>query len=250
MTAPPDRHPDVGPLAGRRVLVTRERPGELGELLAARGAEVVHVPLIAIAEPDDGGAALRRELESLDRYDWLVVTSAAGAERVGRAAAREPGVRLAAVGTTTARTLAALAERVVDVTPPRQLAAELAAELIAAAGLPPARILVAQADRAAPTLVAALLDAGHAVEAVTAYRTVLQPPDRARIDGADALLLASGSAATSWVDAVGADGPPVIVAIGPATSAVARELGLKVTAVAADHSIEGLVDELVRQYPD
>lgn len=239
-----------GSLRGRRVLVTRERPGELADLLTARGAEVVHVPLLAIEDPPDGGVALRAAIDRLGRYDWLVVTSAPGAERVGAAASRHPTVRLAAVGTTTARILADLARRTVDVVPDRQRAVELADALLAAAGLPPAKILLAQADRAAPTLADALLDGGHDVDVVTAYSTVLVPPDPDRIDGADALLLASGSAAESWVEAVGPTGPPVIVAIGPTTSAVASQLGLKVTAVAADHSLGGLVDELVRQYPD
>lgn len=237
--------------AGRRprVLVTRERPGELGVLLAEYGAEVVHVPLIRVVEPPDGGVGLRDELDRLDTYDWLVVTSAAGAERVGEAARRHPGVRLAAVGTATAGVLAELAGRPVDVTPSRQIAAELARLLVTAAGLPPARILLAQADRAAPTLSEALLEAGHDVHAVTAYATQLVEPDLDRIGDADALLLASGSAARSWVEACGPTGPPVIVAIGPATSAVAVELGLKVTAVAADHSIGGLVAELARHVP-
>ncbi len=231
------------------VIVTRERPGELGALLTEYGADVVHVPLIRVVEPDDGGAALRDALRRLDRYDWLVVTSAAGAERVGAAARQHGGVKLAAVGTATGRVLEELAGRPVDITPARQVATELARELVRATGLPPARILVAQADRAAPTLTDALLDAGHDVHPVTAYATRLVEPDPARIDGADALLLASGSAARSWVDAFGPVGPPVIVAIGPTTSAVAEELGLKITAVAADHSIGGLVAELARHVP-
>lgn len=238
-----------GPLAGRRVLVTREQPGELGRLLTERAAEVVHVPLIATTDPADGGAALRVALDALDTYDWLVVTSAAGAERVGDAARRHPEVRLAAVGTTTARVLADLAHRPVDLVPARQLAAALATDLIAAAGLPPARILVAQADRADGRICDALLAAGHDVTTVIAYATVLTPPDPQLLAGADALLLASGSAAVSWVDAVGPTGPDVIVAIGPSTAAKARQLGLKVSGVAADHTIEGLVGELVRRLP-
>jgi uroporphyrinogen-III synthase len=238
-----------GSLVGRRVLVTRERPGELGRLLEGRGAEVVHVPLIRSTDPVDGGAALNAALDGLEAYDWLVVTSTGGAERVAEQARRTPSVRLAAVGTTTARVLADLAERAVDVTPIRQVAAELATELIAAAGLPPSRILIAQADRAADTLRDALLDAGHDVKCVTAYATELVDPDLARIDGADALVLASGSAAESWVDAVGPIGPAVIVAIGPTTAARAHELGLKVTSVAADHSLAGIVDELEHHFP-
>ena len=54
----------TGDLAGCRVLVTRERLGELGRLLGERGADVVHVPLIAVTEPADRGLALQRELDS------------------------------------------------------------------------------------------------------------------------------------------------------------------------------------------
>jgi uroporphyrinogen-III synthase len=235
------------PLAGKRVLVTRERPGELGRLLTERGAEVVHVPLIAAVEPADGGRALRTELDRLARYDWLAVTSAAGSERVGAAARSVPSLRLAAVGTTTARVLAELAGRPVDVTPGRQLASELATAIDAASegGM---RILVAQADRAAGTLAEDLTAAGHDVTTVTAYATVLVPPERDAVGAADALALASGSAAQSWVDALGTHAPAVVVAIGPTTADIATELGLKVDGVAADHSLVGLVGELERQF--
>ena len=243
MTSPDDGRP----LAGRRVLITREHPGELATLLTGLGAEAVHVPLIAVAEPDDDGVALRRELGDLDRYDWLVVTSTAGAERVGRDARRHPAVKLAAVGATTARLLTGLAGRPVDLTPAKQSASALASLLVDTAGLPPARILLAQADRAGSTLRDRLLNAGHAVTVVTAYSTRLLTPDPQLLHGADALLLASGSAAQSWVEAVGATGPPVIVAIGPTTADVARRFGLKISGVSSDHSLRGLVNELQHQ---
>jgi uroporphyrinogen-III synthase len=127
--------------------------------------------------------------------------------------------------------------------PAVQRAEALAEDLIRAAR-GPLRILVAQGDRAAPTLVDRLRAAGHDVTAVVAYRTVLRRPDPTELDGADALLLASGSAAQAWVDTVGDRQPPVVVAIGPATATTADRLGLKVTAVAADHSLDGLVTAL------
>jgi uroporphyrinogen-III synthase len=237
-----------GPLVGRRVLVTRERPGELGAMLERRGAVVVHVPLIAIAEPDDGGAALGRELARLDGYDWLVVTSAAGAERVGAAARDAISVRLAAVGTASARVLGDHAGRRVDVVPAVQQAARLADRLIEVAGPIAQRFLVAQADLAGPSLADRLAAAGHSVTTCVAYRTVPQQPDPALLVGADALVLASGSSVQSWVDAVGTDSPRVVVAIGPATAAVARRLGLKITSVSADHSLAGLLTELERHF--
>ena len=238
-------------LTGCRVLVTRERPGDLARLLADHGADVVHVPLIEVLDVDDD-TDLRRRLGQLDDFDWLVVTSVPGAERVARAAAAAPSVRLAVVGSATASTLARLSGRAVDVVPATQHSAALLDGLLVEAGPVPQRILIAQADRAVRTLEHGLRAAGHDVTAVVAYRTALRPPPAGALDGADALLLASGSAAEAWVTAVGVDTPPIVVSIGPTTTALAQRLGLKVSSTAADHSLEGLVTELrrVRSVPE
>ena len=230
-------------LRGLRVLVTRAHPGELALLLGAEGATVVHTPLIGIEPPLDGGTELRARLGALDAVDWLVVTSPAGAERVVDAVSHAPLIRLAAVGTATARLLRDATGRDV-LTPTHQLAAALGNDLIAAAGERPQHFLLALADQASDTLKTTLREAGHEVERVTAYRTVqlTAPPDA--VERGDALLLASGSAVRSWVDSVGVATPPVVVAIGPTTASVAAELGLKVTVVAADHSLAGLVEAL------
>ena len=82
------------------------RSGTLGARLAAAGARVEHVPLIAIGPPADGGSALHAALGDLAEFDWLVVTSANGAAAVGDAVAGAPDVRLAAVGPATAAALA------------------------------------------------------------------------------------------------------------------------------------------------
>jgi uroporphyrinogen-III synthase len=246
---PTPRWSDVAEtLRGRRVLVTRERPGELAATLAARGADVVHLPLIEVVDPLDGGAHLQATLEHLDRFDWLMVTSAAGAERVGRAAAAFAQVRLACVGTATAAALRAASGRTVDLVPTVQRADHLAEEFIALVDSPQ-RVLVAAADRAAPTLASALREAGHDVVEVVAYRTIDVEPDAealAVIGEADAVVFASGSAVESWCRAVGVRRPPIVVAIGPATAATAARLGLAVTGVATEHSLDGLVDELER----
>ncbi|MGB0114886.1 MAG: uroporphyrinogen-III synthase, partial [Ilumatobacteraceae bacterium] len=94
------------------------------------------MPLIAVIEPDDGGAALREALHHVGEYDWLIVTSVPGAERVATAAAAAPTVRLAAVGTATARVLAAGAGRPVDLVPRVQLASALADAFNAQASTP------------------------------------------------------------------------------------------------------------------
>lgn len=229
------------PLSGRRVVTTRDRRGHLDARLAAVGADVVHVPLISIEPSADD--RIDAALEDLGAFDWLVVTSQHGAERVGRAAAGHP-VRLAAVGSRSAAALERLAGRPVDVVPDRQTAADLA-EAIGAGG---GRVLVAQADRADTTLVDRLTASGFDVEAITAYRTVLRRPtwqERRAAIGADAVGFASGSAAAAWVAAFGSDTPPVVAAIGPTTAEAASAHGLEVTHVAADHDVEGLVAVIV-----
>jgi uroporphyrinogen-III synthase len=231
-------------LEGRRVLVTRERPGELAAMLVERGATVIHVPLIAVVEAEDDGAALRDSLSALAGYDWLVVTSPAGSERVAAAVRLAPGVRLATVGTGTARVLEHESGRPVDLVASVQRADGLASAFIAEA-TSPQRVLLAQADIASPALADALRSAGHEVTTVTAYRTVPLEPDHNAIEGADAVLFASGSAVESWCRAFGAErAPPLVVAIGPTTAAAAEGFGLKLSAVATDHSLDGLVTEL------
>ena len=242
---------DPAPLAGCTVVVTRDEPGELGRLLDRAGATVVHVPLIGIEEPDDDGEALRRELDRLHSYDWLIVTSTAGADRVG-AAARETSVRLGAVGTATAGRLASTTGREVDLVPDRQVAFSLADEFVERHRDGPQRVLLALADRAGPTLEDELRRAGHDVERVTAYRTVLRRPpadELGRIARSDAVLFASGSAAQSWADTLGPQRlPGIVLAIGPTTAEVALGSGLKITSVAADHSLPGIVNELVERW--
>lgn len=228
------------PLRGRRIVTTREHRGRLDSLLARAGADVVHVPLIGVVDPSDGGAALRDALGSLSAFDWLVVTSRHGADRVGAAAADHPDLRLAAVGSATAGALAARAHRPVDLVPDEQTGAALAAALPPAAG----RVLVAQAEAADGALVDGLLAAGADVTVAVAYRTVARTPtwqEQRAVAGADALTIASGSAAASWAATFGSRTPPIVAAIGPTTAAVAAECGLKVTHVAADHDIDGLV---------
>ena len=232
-----DEHSDR-PLAGRTIALTRPDPGALGPALADLGAIVVHVPLLAIADPPDGGIALRRALARLDAFDWLVVTSANGARAVG-AAASASGVRLAAVGPATAATLAERAGRPVDLVAQVPRVEGLVAEFPPA----PARVLVAQADRAGSELAEGLARRGHDVEAVTAYATVARRPtadEQAALDAVDAVVLASGSAAEAWVAARGPAVPPVAVAIGPVTERAARRVGIAITHVATSPGPAGV----------
>jgi uroporphyrinogen-III synthase len=229
------------------VAITRPDAGELGSRLTALGATVVHVPLIEIADPLDGGVQLRGALARLGAFDWLVVTSANGARRAGPSAAGHPGLRLAAVGPTTAAALATAAGRAVDLVPSRPQAEGLLAEF----PREPSRVLLAQADRARTVLGDGLAAMGHTVESVVAYRTAVRTPapdELAALAGVDAVVLASGSAAQSWAVAIGPS-EAVVVAIGPVTAqeAVGRGLTGVHTAGAPDpEAVSDLVVALLR----
>ena len=235
------------PLNGRRIVVTRaaEQAEPLAARLRALGAEPVVVPLIEIVPPRDGGAQLAAALGQLAGYDWLVVTSPNGAAAVRDALLALPDdgrPRVAAVGNATSQALGAPA----DLLPSEQLADSLVNVFPNGTG----SVLVAQAEDAGPAVGTGIAGKGWHVEVVAAYRTVPVVPSAGVLLGvlsADAVLFASGSAARAWTKVFGTQTPPVAVAIGPATAQVARELGLKIDAVAADHSLDGLVGELLAQ---
>ena len=244
------------PLFGRRIVVTRTRQQapELVAALRAAGAEPVEVPVIALEDPADGGAALRKAVAGLGGYDWVVVTSPNGARRllgaiddIGADARAFAGARLAAIGPGTAGVLAEAGLRA-DIVPDRFVAESL----LAALPPPPSgggRVLLARAEVARDVLPDGLRAAGWDVEVVDAYRSVaatLGDAERAAAASAEIVTFTSSSTVERFLDLVGpAAVPPVVACIGPVTAATARARGLVVDIEAGTHTTAGLVDALV-----
>jgi uroporphyrinogen III methyltransferase / synthase len=203
-----------------RVIVTRPRAQAepLAERLRELGHEVVLCPLIEI-EPLGNGPV------EVEGYDWVVVTSANGADELAR---RRHGTmpRLAAVGPGTAEALRSHGLEV-DLVPAVSTQEGLLEELPRPAG----RVLVAAAE-GARTLLADELGADF----VALYRTRLlrpsEPPE------GDVVVLASGSAARAFA-ALELEIP--VVSIGPQTTFAAEAAGLEVVAEASTHDLDGLV---------
>ena len=240
------------PLFGRTVVVTRtaEQAGELSGRLRRLGAQVLEVPTIAVTEPADGGAALRDAVARVADYEWVVLTSPNGARRFcaelrdGRDLA---GVRLAAIGPGTAEVLAEH-HLVCDLVPERFVAEGLLEVFPAPSGRN--TVLLARAEVARDVLPEGLVAAGWDVDVVTAYRTQpaqVTPETAEQVAAADAITFTSSSTVTNFV-ATGAPVPPVVAAIGPVTAATAQEAGLTVTVEAGVHTLDGLVDVLVRHF--
>lgn len=229
-------------LAGLTVVVVRpaEQAAPVVTALEAEGATAVVVPLVRIVDVEP--ARLADALAGLTERDWVVVTSPNGADRLAPVLAGCPA-RVAAVGTATAQRLPR-----VDLVPRMQRAAGLLAEL--PAPFPGARAVVVQSADAHPTLVDGLRERGWIVVPVASHRTIPIVPsaaDRSRAVRADALLLTAGSQARAWVDVFGGTAPAVVV-IGEQTARDAIDAGLKVDTIAADHSITGTVEALVKLF--
>ena len=207
-----------------RIVVTRA-PGQaepLASRLAELGHEVVLCPLIRIDRI--GGEAVE-----LSAYDWVIVTSPNGAdELLNRARGR--AARIAAIGPGTA---AALLKRGIapDLVPQVSTQEGLLAELPRPAG----RVLFAAAEGARMAIVYEL-----GADFLPLYRTVELRPDP---PVGDLVVLASASAARAF-GALGAGLPAV--SIGPQTSRVARDYGIRVIAEANPHDLGGLVDAVAR----
>ena len=233
----------AGPLAGKRVVVTRARAQSLKliDSLAALGAEVVELPLIEIVHNPDNDTVLAGELAVIDTYDWLIVTSPNGAACVVEQHASAPArCRVAAVGSATARALAPFAGA--DFVPARADAAGLVAEFPIE---PSGRALLVQGDLAPSLIADHLTGHGWAVRRLAAYSTVATRPGRAAIDAtasADAITFLSSSAVQAFADVIGLGRlPPVVVSIGASTTLTLRELGVTDTRQAAVPTLNALV---------
>ena len=248
----------AGPLAGRRVLITRpEGQGDdLHGRVVAAGGSCVHVPTIRIGPPPTW-EPLDRALGCADTFDWIVFASANGVRsfvdrlrfhgRDGRALGT---ARLAAIGPATRRELER-AGFACDLTPDLHRSEGIVAAFEdghAAA----ARFLLVRANRGRDLMRRELEARGHSVSEVAAYSSEpveeLDEAARRAVDRApvDWLVLTSSFNAESTLRRFG---PRVagwrIASLSPVTSATLRRLGVEPAVEAADAGMESLVAAIV-----
>jgi uroporphyrinogen III methyltransferase/synthase len=247
----------VGPLAGRRVLVTRPagQGDELAALVRAAGGESVAVPVVGIADPPSW-QPLDEAIGRADTYDWIVFASGNGVRSFAarlRAAGRDARAlgtaRLAAIGPATHRALDAVG-LICDLTP-----ADFRSEGLAAAfaALPPGgRFLLVRADKGRDLLRRELESHGHHVDEVVAYASrpleAIDPATLAALDaGVDWVTVTSSSIAESAVRLFGDRMRRWrIASISPITSAALERLGLRATVEAAEATAAGIVAAIGR----
>jgi uroporphyrinogen III methyltransferase/synthase len=259
---------DARPLFGKRVLVTRsrEQASELVELLEAQGAEAVEAPLINVVPPEDF-RPLDEACAHAGDYDWIVFTSANGADafmdrllagpRDTRALA---GAKLCAVGPGTAARLARFGLKV-DLVPDDHRAEGVVAALKKIEMLAGAKILFPKADIARDVMPEQLRSAGAEVTEVVAYRTVTAESDahlgiyRQLLDEKlDVVTFSSASAVRAFISIHGAEqavdllGHTLVATIGPVTTEAAHRYGINPQITPATSTVPALVDAIVAHF--
>jgi len=255
------------PLRGKRVVLTRatEQSAEWKQALESLGAEVVLLPAVCFAPPNDWGeldAALRR----LPTFDAILFTSKNAVryffER-SRALGISPevvgaaGRMIAAVGTATGGAFGGEGVRVTYVAQESTgegLAKELRGSLYGR------KVLLPRSDRGDDRLPSALRDVGARVTEVVAYRTTtpveFDEKIVAQIRGneVDTIVFASPSAFHNLSRHLGPAEMANIswhvqfAAIGPTTARAIRESGAAVAIECEEPSAAGLARALTDFY--
>ena len=251
------------PLLGQTIVVTRarEQASSLVAGLEKLGAQVLQCPAIKIEALDEAEySALDTAIENLPGFDWVVVTSVNGArhfwERLrfhGKDARALGNNKIAAIGPATQ---AALEARGVfpDYVPESSISESVAQGLVE---LNARRVLIVRATQGRDVMQKTLEASGATVMLAPCYRNV---PDLSNVETVREKLLAgeidwvtftSSSTVTNFVEALGAEvlrearAPFRVACIGPITEKTACENDLAPDAVAADASVELLLDVIV-----
>ena len=249
------------PLFGKKILVTRAKgkASILSDKLKKLGAETFEMPVIEILPPKTW-KPMDDCIASLSRYDWLIFTSAYGAnfflnrlyEKHDKDTRALGGVRIACVGPETAKILRPYGLRP-DLIPDQYETKNLAQSLSKKIGsLLGKKILLVRADIAPKALEEDLKKMGAIPFAVTGYRTV-RPKIQTGIlreMTPDYVTFTSSSTANNFIQGVGAPkakkilSKTFVASIGPVTSKSLRQNKVRVDCEARQFHLDGLVEAI------
>lgn len=233
-------------LTGKRVVITRPiaQSQDWESALQKAGATSKTIPLIRIDQPDDEGFAFEQAMRNLDKYSWIICTSANGASRVAPYLPKQSSpIQLAAVGSSTAKAFG----RDVAFVPQASSGRALAHEFPYTDG----KALLVQAQEASGDVEQILRERGIDVDVVAAYQTKqcnITSEQINEIQHSDAVIFASGSAIRSWAAQSNAHVDGLVVVIGESTLQIAHECGLAVQAVASNANADGIAAALVSAF--
>jgi uroporphyrinogen III methyltransferase / synthase len=237
----------------KRILITRARAqaDDFSEKLRTAGFEPIFFPVIEI-QPIENNVALKRAMENLECYDWLVFTSVNAVEVVFP---QSPSVSLPQVAAIGPKTAEALKARGIH---PDFVPEEYVAESILP-GLGDLRgkwVLLPRAEIARKALPEAIFEAGGIPHEISVYKTLpVQASSEglaALRSGVDFVTLTSPSTVHNFLaiarqhelDPLSLPGNPLFACIGPITEQAAREEGLSNLVTAKEYTTEGLIEAI------
>lgn len=254
-------------LFGRTLVVTRARAqsSEFAAALRELGADAIEAPAIQTKSLADS-EAMRAAAREADQYNWLVFTSANGAEAffnaldsIGLDARALAGVRAAVIGPGTAESLRRHGVRP-DLVPEQFVAEALLEALERTEPFTGQRYLVPRSDIARPGLVDGLRSRGAAVTEVAAYTTLRGETlpeglvERLEAGSIDLVTFTSSSTVRNFANALPEARRAALLArvraasIGPVTSAALRSLDIPIAVEAAESTIPGLTAAIVDHF--
>jgi len=252
------------PLTGIRVMVTRpaDQAGEMYQSLRDRGAEVQAYPTIATAE--QGDPEIWSTFESIDSdQKWLIFTSENGVRYfMNQYLSRYGDIRrlsdfkIAVVGYGTTRALRKF-ELAPDFIPSRATTPVLAEQLVTTGSWTKATVWRVRGNLSNEVVDKKLAEAGARVFPVNVYKTFFPEwPDGLKEKlfeyPPDVITFTSGSSVNGFINNLSKSEIEKItegttfLSIGPMTTQVALENGLKVTLEAGEHSIPAMINTLVK----
>jgi uroporphyrinogen III methyltransferase/synthase len=268
---PASGSPKLLPLEGKTILVTRPlaQSKEITMFIEGLGARAIHCPTIEVVAPSDW-SALDTAIKELATYDWIVFTSANGADFFFRRLAEKPcdaassmnHLVVCAIGPATAKAIES-AGVCVDVVAADSRAEGALATIIEHAGgenrVRGLRFLIPRARIAREVLLTELGKLGAHVDAVEAYQTVkpdtgIESVIRLLNEGAiDAITFTSSSTVTNFAALAGVKNlsnllqNTLVACIGPVTAATAREHGLRNIIQPEIYNATALVEAIAKE---
>ncbi|MHB1347293.1 MAG: uroporphyrinogen-III C-methyltransferase [Candidatus Humimicrobiaceae bacterium] len=251
-----------GPLAGKRILVTRarEQASDLVKKIEEKGGEALEFPAIKIAEIESYDY-FDKVLKNIRDYKWVVFTSINGVStffkrmKVNNIDIRDlSGIKIAAIGETTAEKISNLGLRIDYV--PNEYTSEKLLEGLLNLVRYSEKVLLVRADIAGNELFKGLEKNGIKVKNLVAYRITVNDFGKDKVmdlleeGSVDYITFTSSSTVINFVSILGKENinklsRVKIICIGPVTEKTAADIGLKVSAVADVYTIEGLIDKMI-----
>lgn len=244
-------------LSGKKVVVTRaeKQAKSLIDGIERAGGEALSLPLIQFAAMQNQSELLTA-FENLEKYDWLVFTSANAvdfffdaAEATGVKFYFYPDLKIATVGEKTKLQLEQRGYRTNFV--PIQFTAEVLAENMDEK-IRGKQILIPRSAKASDEYLEVFLKRGALPHAISVYQNQAVSYSSQEIktffdQDPDYLTFTSGSTVKAFHQLVREANLKTAakwVCIGPATAKVAQNSGYDVAAVAEPHTVEGIISAL------